>query len=296
LSGIANELVAVGTVYPGIEKYLEDYFNSLRNQTSTAFDILIANDGLSNFEVTSWAGDICCNELGVNGSVSSNRRSLIQHAIKLGYKKIVFTDCDDTFEGHRIEIVDDLLSSVPVVVNDLDVTDEKGIDCKGKYFSPRFDEAVTIDKDTIRTGNLMGLSNTAARVEVFVDSPALKIGDPIAFDWYLWASVFHRGFQACFTTRTSTKYRVYGNNIAGMPQAINESSVGKGIEVKRQHYQLMQEISPDYTALYQEFSELCEKWTDHSWRDEYIIRLEDCKVVNHMWWENIRTPSEVGLV
>ena len=86
LSDIANELVVVGAVYPGIEGYLDDYFNSLRNQTSTAFDILIANDGLSNFEVTSLAGDKCCNQLAVKGSVSSNRRSLIQHAIKLGYK------------------------------------------------------------------------------------------------------------------------------------------------------------------------------------------------------------------
>ncbi len=84
-----NKLVVVGTVYPGVENYLDDYFKTLASQSWRKFDILLANDGLQNFEIP-----MSVNELGgqifeVNESISANRRSLINRAIKLGYEKIV---------------------------------------------------------------------------------------------------------------------------------------------------------------------------------------------------------------
>ncbi len=291
-----NEMVVVGTVYPGIEKYISDYFLSLNNQSMNEFDVLIANDGLSEFEITLDSNKHLCKSLNVNGTISSNRRNVISHAIEMGYKKIVFTDCDDTFEQNRIEVLCELLGRNAVVVNDLDLTNEDGIQQTTKYFSQRFNDADKINENMIRTGNIMGLSNTAVCIEALNDIPALIEGDSIAFDWYLWACVFQSGIDALFTSKTSTKYRVYGKNTAGLPQVLNESNVRKGIEVKQQHYKLMSKFNRVYDELHCEFEELSGKWKNKTWRNEYINALKDNFIGNHMWWENIRPPSEVGLV
>ncbi len=294
---VHKKIVVIGAVYPGIEKYLEGYFTSLENQTFQEFDVLIANDGLGDFELAIEAHSLCCNSVDIKGSVSSNRRSIIRHAMEMGYQKLVFTDCDDMFEKNRLEVVNELLDNTAVVVNDLDINDENGIDNEPRYFSRRFNEAAMFNKDTIFTGNIMGLSNTAVRVEALNGLPALTKGDSIAFDWYLWACVFHLGYEALFTSKTSTKYRVYGNNTAGLPQALNESNVRKGIEVKQQHYKLMSKIAPAYSDLHYRFNELNDKWVNNNaWRNDYIGALKENDIDNHMWWENIRLPSEVGLI
>lgn len=293
---IQNEVVVIGTVYPGIDKYLNDYISSLKNQTYQDFDILIANDGFSDLRSTFEANSFHCKSFDVKGTVSLNRRSIIRHAMEMGYQKLVFTDCDDMFEKNRLEVVNGLLDNSAVVVNDLDISDENGMDIKAKYFSRRFSEAAKINEKTIITGNIMGLSNTAVRVEALNDLPALTKGDSIAFDWYLWACVFHLGNEAHFTSKTTTKYRIYGNNTAGLPQALNESNVLKGIKVKQQHYKLMSQFNSSYAELYSNFIDLSNKWTNNAWRNDYIGALIENAIDNHMWWENIRPPSEVGLI
>lgn len=289
-----NNLVVIGTLYPGVESYIDDYYDSLRNQTLNKFDILLANDGLRDIKAETRLGEICCRSIKVNGSIAANRRQLIRHVLDMGYRRIIFTDCDDTLEINRVEVANLLLDNADVVVNDLDITDEKGRNKFARYFAPRFD-GTSVDGTTIRFGNIMGLSNTAARIEVFENLPALSCGEPIAFDWYLWACVFELGYCAKFTAETSTRYRVYGENIAGMPQKLDEESIAKGIEVKCQHYELMQKISQEFVDLYREFSDLRSRWTERSWRRGYIKRLRASKSDIHMWWENIRTPLEVGM-
>lgn len=291
-----NEMVVVGTVYPGIEKYIGDYFSSLNEQSINEFDVLIANDGLGEFEVTLESNNHFYNSINVNGTVSSNRRNVICRAIEMGYQKIVFTDCDDTFEKTRLEVVNELLDRNAVVVNDLDLTNEDGMEQESKYFSRRFNEANKINEEMIRAGNIMGLSNTAVCTEALNEIAALLEGDSIAFDWYFWACVFQSGIDALFTSKTSTKYRIYGNNTAGLPQVLNESNIRKGIEVKQQHYKLMGKFNHVYAELHSEFIELSSKWKSKAWRNDYINALKDNFIENHMWWENIRPPSEVGLV
>jgi glycosyltransferase involved in cell wall biosynthesis len=295
LSARENKLVVVGTVYPGIEAYLGDYFSSLANQSFSDFNVVLANDGLGEFDDVCRGYKLAISSLDVNGSVSSNRRSIIRHVLELGYGRIVFTDCDDTFESNRLEVVDALLDKAAIVVNDLDITDQYGAEVERRYFSPRFGDGFTVDESTIKAGNAMGLSNTAARSEVFAGSPAMASGDSIAFDWYLWASVFSRGYQARFTAETATRYRVYDANVAGLPQSLDDNNIRKGIEVKCQHYGLMSKISSEYAELYRSFAVLDNRLSDDRWRKAYISRLKENAVDHHMWWENIRAPSEVGL-
>ena len=286
----------MGVVFPGVERFIDDYLSSLESQTYTEFDLLLANDGVDGLDVIlkgrqlNWFCGL------VNGSIASNRRMLIHKALDMNYQKIIFTDTDDTFEVNRIELASTLLDRHPVVVNDLDITDIQGNESQNRYFLKRFYEKEMITKNTILSGNLMGLSNTAVRKDVLLNCPALAMGDPIAFDWYLWAFVLHDGNKACFTSETSTKYRVYLSNTAGLPQELSENNIIKGVEVKRQHYALLASLSNEYLKLANGFTGVTEKLPNETWRNEYTVALRESAIDSHMWWENIRMPSEVGLL
>ena len=151
----------------------------------------------------------------------------------MGYGKIIFTDCDDTFENNRVEVAISMLDSEYIVVNDLDITDVNRQVNNPRYFSRRFGANEMITLNSLLAGNMLGLSNTAARADVFERCPALISGDSIASDWYLWSSVLMNGHKARFVSHTSSRYRVYDRSTAGLPQLLNEKNVLKGIEVKK---------------------------------------------------------------
>jgi hypothetical protein len=292
---VSCKTVVVGTVYPGVEKFLPDYERSLRGQTCDEFDLMLANDGFGDVGDRFWNIGANRNVINGNGTIAMTRRALINRALADGYEKIIFTDCDDAFADDRIEVVANLLDSNPAVVNDLDLTNVAGEIFRAEYFASRFDEACLLDERSIRGGNMLGLSNTAARCEIFTSTPALVVGEPLAFDWYLWASVLREGRQAIFTTQTTTRYRIYDSNIAGMPQPLDERNIRRGIEVKYRHYQLMRQVVPLYEETYREFESLRSRWQDAAWRARYIDALQASALDVHMWWENIRGPTEVGL-
>ncbi len=287
-----TKLVVIGVVYPEMQKYLDDYLNSLEEQTYQEFDLLIANDGIDNFDGYLEERNFNGLSFVVSGSVSDNRRDLIRKAIVMGYRKIIFTDTDDVFEENRVELMSDLLDSNRVVVNDLDITDINGKTNISRYFSRRFKNCQSITKSTLLEGNMMGLSNTAVRSEVLYESPALKGGNVIAFDWYLWSSVLLSGNEAYFTSETSTKYRVYDDNIAGLPQPLDEINILKGIKVKSEHYEIMSRLDPSYKKMANEYRGIQSKLNNNDWYIKYIDSLKKRAIEIPMWWENIRMTSE----
>lgn len=290
-----NDTVIISVAYPSLGGFLKDYLDSLEKQSRSDFDLLIANDGMDGLDPMLAARKLSWQTIGVEGSVSSNRRTMICRAIEQGYKKIIFADCDDALWENKVEVVSSLLDRELIVVNDLDIIDSDGSRKEASYFSKRFDDASIIALSTLMTGNMMGLSNTAVRADALKVSPALSSGDSIAFDWYLWSTLLLDGSTAFFTAETFTKYRVYGNNTAGFPQPITEENVVKGVKVKHQHYGLMARLNSTYSELADEFDWLHEKMEDKGCRMAYIEALKKCEISNPIWWENIRTRSEVGL-
>jgi len=293
--GSEKDIVVIGVAYPDTKRFLSDYFDSLERQSCSNFHLLIANDGLENLDILLSARELFWQTMRVSGSASDNRRALIHKAMGLGYRKIIFTDCDDIVASNRVEVIGGMLDTAIVVVNDLDIIGVNGKKVKSSYFSQRFSEQEMITANSLCVGNLIGLTNAGARSEVFKKCPALISGDSIAFDWYLWSSILFSGVEAWFTSETSTKYRIYGSNTAGLPQLIDEDSVIKGVRVKCQHYALIGRLDVKYKLWAAEYLRVGRKMKNNAWRREYILALKENEINNNMWWENIRIPSEVGL-
>lgn len=289
------DTVILGTVYPTLGSHLNKFLDSLEAQTTRQFDVLLANDGFDNIEAKLSQYSFPHQVLNVNADIATNRRLLIQAAIDLDYRKVIFCDCDDELAINRIEVVSGLLDKSPIVVNDIDTINSEGATQQRHYFSSRFKDNAIITANTLKHGNLMGFTNTAIRAENLQGCKALITGEPIAFDWYLWTSLLMGELNALFTSGTTTKYRVYEDNTAGLPQSLSVENVTKGILVKQQHYELMSYIDNDYSRLSTEFDALYKSIDDARWRSRYMRAIKNYKLKDHMWWENIRPCSEVAI-
>ena len=130
---------------------------------------MIANDGLTKIENLCKKYDFTGHIINVSGSPVSNRFALIEGALNFGYDNLIFADCDDTFCPNRVALTTKNLEKNSIVVNDLNIMDEKGNLLSTDYFSNRFSNLMTIDLKSIINGNLLGLSNTGIRVSVIND-------------------------------------------------------------------------------------------------------------------------------
>lgn len=290
-----SNTVVIGTVYPEVEPYLSRYLDSLEAQSSNSFELLIANDGYIGLEEILSKRELQWRILEVSKTVSENRRDLINKSIEYGYSKIIFSDCDDELSFNRVDTLSSLLDSHAVVVNDLDIIDSSNQLIEKNYLSNRFIDGESINLTMLESGNMMGLTNTAATSNALKGCIALQRGEALAFDWYLWSTVLLNIKNAAFTNKTTTKYRTYSNNVAGLPQAIDNRNICKGLEVKYEYYKLMSEIKNGYDELTKEFHNDCNEISDKNVL-KYISTLQKNKINYPVWWEQVKSPSEVGIL
>ena len=118
-----NKTVLVTTLYPKGKKFFKHFFNSLQDQTTKKFDVLLANDGVNQSDFLPLLKDIYFEIINASGTIPDIRRKLILKAIK-NYEKIIFSDSDDLLEKNRIELISKMLDKNHIIVNDLDLLNE----------------------------------------------------------------------------------------------------------------------------------------------------------------------------
>jgi hypothetical protein len=285
-----NETVLITALYPKGKKFLKYFFNSLNTQTTKNFDVLLANDGVNQSDFLPFLKNINFEIISVSRKIANIRRKLILKAIK-NYKKIIFSDSDDLLENNRIEVIKKMLDKNHIIVNDIDLINENRDLIKKKYFSKRLKDGCKITIKLLLIGNMMGLTNTAAKTEVFKKCPALLHGNPFAFDWYLWSSILLKKYNAKFTNKTSSKYTCRSSSLSEFENVIDEDYVIKVVNLKYEHYCLMKKLDSSFSKLADEFKNMKKKLADKTWLNDYIIQTNRNLIPNHFWWENIKTKN-----
>lgn len=285
-----NETVLITTLYPKGKKYFKYFFRSLDTQTTKKFDVLLANDGVDQSDFLPFLKKINFETIDVSGKLSDIRRKLILEATEK-YKKIIFSDSDDILYKNRVELVSKMLNKNHIVINDIDLLNEKKDLIKKNYFSNRLKDGCKITIKSLLIGNMMGLSNTAARAEVFYKCPALLHGNPYAFDWYLWSSVLLNNLKAKFTNKTSIKYCCRSNSLTELEGVIDKDYVSRVVNLKYEHYSLMEKLENSFSKLANEFKTMKKKLSNKIWLNDYILLTNRNYAPNHFWWENIKTRN-----
>lgn len=283
------KILFASVIYEGIKDYLNDFIQSLNNQTFKDFDIVIINDGLKNKECIEKIKKINCNILeysdyGLNPS--QIRVKVIKYAIKKEYDLLIFGDSDDTFSINRVNNIKEKYSSeIAFYYNDLIIKDSNT-----DFFSGKL-PIIVDNKNQLDDYNFIGMSNSAINVKK-IKNLINKIGDLkecIAFDWYFYTLLLKLDFTGVKVENAETYYRIHDDNIAGFTNKLNPEILIRGIEVKKFQYGALSKIEPLFLEKYKKITML-----------EYVLRNNKTKMYEYIdyinneykysvfWWENIR--------
>ena len=214
-------------VYEEVQSYINDFMNSLQKQTDTNFDLIIINDGFNQLEKFVSRFNINSRILHFKTSFVGTRKQGIRWLKEEGYDTVVFADSDDYFNWQRVELTKKLLINYDLVCNELILFGEN-ISGIMPMASSRFYDGQLLTLKNIYHGNIMGMSNTGARLKCILPLIDIIPDDVVAFDWILYSLALLKGCTCVFTNKAKTYYRQHSNNIAS-PQDYTEEKLNNGI-------------------------------------------------------------------
>jgi hypothetical protein len=289
--GLHETLVLV-VVYPGSEKYFQEYAESINNQSNLNFDLLVLNDGIQELPTFDFKYFLVTDvEPGL--TVAEIRMKGIQYALKCDYKYLIFSDIDDFYSKNRIEksLVDltggNFVYNALIPVDDISklVNISTGI---------KFPEQLTSHKN-ILDYNVVGMSNSAIDLTKFGGFYIPK--DIIAVDWWLFTIQLILASRGKYVEEAITFYRQSDDNLLGMNKSLNVDRLEFGLRVKRLHFQHVQKYcemnkydvaNKDYSGKLDEIHELTSMLGNPEFKEHYI------KVINNNiddiykgWWSEI---------
>lgn len=281
-----NNICLVSFVYPLIEKYLEDFFLSLKRQNAEKVDYIIVDDKY-NKKIKNFSGTIL--KAPDNLSIVEVRTWIIEKLIKEEYELVIFLDADDIMESNRInKIIEEYEKTdkkYGFYYNDLFLLKEKK-----DFYGGQLPNILT-DIEQILNGNCIGMSHTAINLKIV--KKALKNFLPpsniIAYDWLLHSFLLLNGFKGK-KVDTITYYRIYENNIAGKVEN-NEKKILLGLKVKRNHYSKLKKYNEIFVKKYLEILQT-EEYILKNGIEKYMELLNNGKKEVY-WWKNIKTLTEI---
>jgi hypothetical protein len=209
----SRELAVYTTVYPGVEKFLPDWYASLRSQTDQDFDLWVGLDGLTPKE----AGALMGGEPDVRwapsqaGDTPATVRERAFEQIVSRHGSVVFVDSDDVLLPDRVAAARAALEASDVAGCALHVVDEDARDTGVIFGTP----PGTDWADFLPRYNVFGMSNTAYRSETLARClPVPPAGRLV--DWLLAMRASLLGARLSFDAVPRMKYRQYSGNVARM--------------------------------------------------------------------------------
>ncbi len=285
----------VTVIFPGNIEFFSEFIQSLEQQSVSGFELLIFNDGVNReqlralIEGTSLMVSII--ETPLKASIAENRSFLLETLKRRDYEYCVFGDSDDFFEFNRVEVNLSYLRGYDIVVNNVNLVDEKGQLFHENYFKVANQSSLTIN-DVIRK-NCFGLGNTAIRLSSLPRN--LQFNTEIAaVDWLLFSRMLLDGKTAIFTNEARIFYRQYEGNAIGLKN-ITKDRILKGIKIKIAHYKSLFIERNLFERELKEMESLKEFCSTEEGLNEYYKSILTTNIDQAMWWEEIKTLTELNL-
>ncbi len=223
------------TVYPGVEKYLLAWHDSVLTQTDRNFDLWIGVDQLS-VDSLKHAIQEEVGTVWVKGDEGDSPALVRQRAIELivsEYPAVVFVDSDDILAPTRVEAARELLEKYDVIGCAMRIIDEKGDDLGVTFNVPQGTDLSSI----LPRHNIFGLSNSAYRCTVLRNCLPIPLEVEL-IDWYLVTRAWISGATLSFDHTSRMAYRQHSNNIARVLPPFTQNQILSATERVLNHYDL----------------------------------------------------------
>jgi hypothetical protein len=296
---MSNELALYTTVYPGAERFLSSWYESLVAQTDHDFDLYIGTDQIepravfgavgNEFEAVWIAARTC-------STPASVRQAGIDHILGSAnrYQGIVFVDCDDVMYATRVESARIQLQNSDIAGCALEIVQEDD-QPTGLFFGPVVAAAIP---QMLATVNVFGMSNTAYRTHVLREIPPSPPQCRL-MDWFIATAGWIRGARFSFDNTPRMKYRQYENNTARVLSPFTTEYIRLATGLVLEHYELVLSHIPGmsdgirgelesaranvqlFSSRIAEFPYICER---------YVLRLNKLPA-SHFWWDCVAHPA-----
>lgn len=269
------DIAFMTVVYPAAQAYFLECLKSLAMQSTSAFDIIVFNDGVDEKVLADLVDAAELNERTTikhaSGSPASIRDYATREVKRMGYGKIIFGDSDDYFASNRVTTVASWLKRFDIVVNDVTLTDSKSNVIGDRYFSNRLKHEQTVTAEFLFDKNIAGFTNSALNLDK-IDLPSIP-PNATAADWYFYSVLLLEGYSAVFVNDTISYYRQHGRNVAGLA----EGSQNDRENVKAQHYTALLNHYEGKNVLPMELASLC--------ASNPVNAFVNKSKLNPLWWE-----------
>jgi hypothetical protein len=228
-------------VYPGVVRFLAEWYASVERQADRDFDLWISLDGLTEAEVVERLGTrppatFVVAELGFT---PAEVRQQALTRIADHYDAVVLVDSDDLLHPDRVAAARARLQGADVVACGLRLVDEGGQPLGVSLATPPDGDADT----TLPRTNVFGLSNTAYRSGVLracLPIPAAAV----LVDWYLVTMAWLQGARLAFDPIPRMDYRQHGSNMARIRSPFTTERVWADTALVREHFRLVLDGMP----------------------------------------------------
>ena len=290
-----NEFALYTTIYPGVERFLADWYRSVLEQSDQDFDLVIGVDGVDLSAVIKALRE-SPRATWVPAAAGASPAQVRQNAFEMiarAYQAVVFVDSDDILMPQRVAAARQMLETYDVVASAMLLVDEDGGALNFIFNMPSGEDPT----EWLLRGNVFGLSNTAYRTKV------LEYCLPVPFncilvDWYLATRSWLSGARLGFDPSIQMAYRQHGQNMASPLPPFTPARILAATRYVRQHYATMlQVIQPgdlrrvDFEKMYNHIGEFY--GTIHSRTDvleRYTAALNQLPG-RSVWWACVAHPE-----
>jgi hypothetical protein len=289
-------LAVYTTIYPGVEKYLADWFRSVCGQTDHDFQLWVGLDTTS-VESAKYAMGGELDAIWVSGQVGDTPATIRQRALSRiveDHDAVVLVDSDDILHSSRIATARAMLRENDLVGCALRLVDEEGSSMDVTFTLP----PNTAPEDVFPRNNVFGLSNTALRSNALrrcLPIPA----EAILVDWFLSTRAWLLGARLAFGAKVEMDYRQHRANTARVLGPFHEQQLIQDTERVRQHFRLVRASSlpgamPQRLAALEQAAADVEVFYERvvlrpAHLARYLHALNDLDTTS-LWWQWIANP------
>jgi hypothetical protein len=287
----SERLALYTTVYPGVEHFLPDWYESVQAQTDDDFDIWIGLDGLAPGAVSAIIGA----EAGIHwvpapaGASPARVRAAAIEAMVTRYSGVLFVDSDDVLLPTRGAAARTALAEADVGGCALELMDANGTALGAMLGVSASSDAVAI----LPRCKVFGRSNTVYRSDVLRGCLPLP-DDCILVDWFLATRAWAGGATLAFDPVPRMRYRQHDANIAPLLPPFTPVQIATATGRVLDHYRCLLDrewqSSEGHRAVLEHAREralafACAMQEDPGLLETYAERLNSLSGGTAWWWQ-----------
>jgi hypothetical protein len=289
-------LAVYTTVYPGVERYLVDWFRSLRQQTDQDFQLWIGSDMLACEPIQKMLeGNLDARwVVAPSGATAAEVRQHVLAQVVETCSAVVLVDSDDLLHPTRVAAARTGLDDSELAGCALCLIDQQGKQLGLTYNLP---DKLGPD-DVFPHNNVYGFSNSAFRSELL--KKCLPIPPAaVLVDWFLATRAWLLGARLAFDRVPRMDYRQHAVNTARVRFPVDPDQVDSDTSLVRQHFQLvLAELTPEFKVdrvaavrrAAAEVDAFHQSIVLHAGRlDDYARALNDLHPAP-LWWSSVANP------